>query len=83
MLSRNQLVIRTDEIGGQLDRAMRVERVVDEPDSARPICVARAVVLDRITPMPPTAVDFYRPATPAEISRTERLGLLPSEIEDA
>ncbi len=83
MLNRNDLVIRTDEIGVQLERVMRVESVVQEPDDAHPLCIARAIVFDRNTPMPPAAVVVYRTATPEEIRRSERLGLLPPEIEDA
>jgi hypothetical protein len=71
MLNRNDLVVRTDEVGAQLGRVMRIESV------------ARAVVFDRIAPVPAASVAVYRPATPDEIRDSERLGLLPPEIEAA
>jgi hypothetical protein len=41
MLTRNQLVVRTDETGARLERVMRVESIVQEPDRADPVCLAR------------------------------------------
>jgi hypothetical protein len=81
MLKPNDLVVRADARGGQLERVMRVESVTPGRDDERRECVARAVLFDRVTPLPPAPVNVYRLATTAEIQYSERLGLLPGEIE--
>jgi hypothetical protein len=83
MLKRNDLVVRTDEVGAQLGRVMRIESVAPGSDRLDPTCVARAVVFDRTAPLPAASVAAYRPATPDEIRDSDRLRLLPPEIEAA